>query len=481
MRCLKKFIGILNKSQYIINRKKEVNVFNAIYQCKYISNSTFQEYNESEEENKIYSDLCQDYLGTVTRGNRVFIIQPYIKWGVQKKRSTTPELQLAEAVALIDTLPYWSIVGKKIVPLLSLQKKQLVGSGTMETLKKDIRSCPHVTAIFVSANLLKFIQIAELQQIFNLPIYDRYSIIIHIFREHARTSEAKLQVALAEIPYIKKKMIDLANYRIQKRINFDDKTKAFLHARERKLKNALVKLKEHRQLIKRQRCRYGFPNIAIVGYTNAGKTSLIKALTGDVSLQPENKLFATLDTTVHQGFLPNNMKVLYIDTIGFIQDVPETLIEPFRVTLEDAINAEIIIHVFDISHPDVKAQVQHVQKTIQSMVDENKLIINVANKCDLVEKNAIKSVVPEDAFIISTTKLTGLDLLRSKLEEDVINAANIIKKRIRVRTGSVEASWLYKQTTVLSAEPDSNNSQYLIMDILMTTPIFYEFKRVFHL
>lgn len=137
--------------------------------------------------------------------------------------------------------------------------------------------------------------------------------------------------------------------------------------------------------------------------------------------------------------------------------------------------------MFDISHPDIKAQVQHVQETIDSIVDDDKLIINVANKCDLVEKDAIKGILPEDAIAISATKLTGIDLLRSKLEEDVINAANIIKKRIRVKTGSVEASWLYKQATVLSVEPDSNNSQYLIMDILMTTPIFYEFKRVFHL
>lgn len=133
-------------------------------------------------------------------------------------------------------------------------------------------------------------------------------------------------------------MIDLTNYLIRQ-VKFDEKTKNLLQTREKKLRNALKKLKEHRQMIKRHRTSYGFPTIAIVGYTNAGKTSLIKALTGDTSLQPENKLFATLDTTVHQGLLPNNLKVLYIDTIGFIQDVPETLLEPFLVTLEDAINA----------------------------------------------------------------------------------------------------------------------------------------------
>lgn len=453
MQCLKRLV-VLNKLQYVKNKKKEL--LNYItYQYRYKSDIIFD---ETEEEKNIYSKLTKDYLGSIINGNRVFVIQPYIKWGVQKKRNTTPQLQLAEAIALINTLPNWSVVGKKIVPLLSLQKHKLVGSGGLETLKKDITNCPNVTAIFISTNLLKFIQIAELQNIFHLPIYDRYSIIIHIFREHAKSPEAKLQVAIAEIPYVRKKMIDLTNYLIRQ-VKFDEKTKNLLQTREKKLRNALKKLKEHRQMIKRHRTSYGFPTIAIVGYTNAGKTSLIKALTGDTSLQPENKLFATLDTTVHQGLLPNNLKVLYIDTIGFIQDVPETLLEPFLVTLEDAINAHILIHVFDISHPDVKAQIDHIQKTIQPMIDENKVIINVANKCDMVDKNEIENLLPEDAFTISATKLKGIDLLRSKIQEEIIHAANLIQKRIKVGNGSAEASWLYKETTVLNVIPDSKNSQ----------------------
>ena len=231
-------------------------------------------------------------------------------------------------------------------------------------------------------------------------------------------------------------------------------------------------------MIKSQRSSYGFPSIAVVGYTNAGKTSLIKALTGDGSLEPENKLFATLDTTIHQGFLRNKLKVLYIDTIGFIQDVPETLIEPFVVTLEDAINAELIIHVYDISHPDVKAQIQHVQETIQPMIGENKIVINVANKCDIAGDILEKEDVPEDTLRVSSLKLTGIDVLRLKLEEEILKAADLMKRRIRVQVGSAVASWLYKEATVTNAEPDSEDPQYLVMDVIMTTSTFYKFKRV---
>ncbi|KZC04125.1 PREDICTED: putative GTP-binding protein 6 [Dufourea novaeangliae] len=483
MQCLKKLFQVVeNKAQYynrinLIHRKGERTVLNLIHRFKHDFIQEFEGYEESEEEKHTYKEISEDYLGKILDGHRVFIIQPYIKWGFRKKRNTTPDLQLAEAVALVNTLPNWSVVGKKIVPLLTLQRNQLVGSGALETLKGEIRGCPGVTAVFVSTNLLKFVQIAILQKAFGLPIYDRYTVVIHIFHKHAKTAEAKLQVAIAEIPYIKKKMIDLAESNIG-RTRIDDKTKELLETREKKLKNALQNLKEHRKLMKRQRQSYGFPTIAVVGYTNAGKTSLIKALTGDSSMEPKDKLFATLDTTVHQGYLPNKLKVLYIDTIGFIQDVPETLIEPFKVTLEDAIDANIIVHVYDMSHPDVNAQIQHIQKMLEPMIDKNKIIINVANKCDIVDKNSLeKETLPEDTYPISALKSIGTDLLRFKIEEEILKAANLITKRFKVPVGGHVATWLYKETTVTDAEPDSEDPQYLIMNVIMTTSAFYRLKR----
>lgn len=291
---------------------------------------------ETEQERTEYQELANYYLGTIAGGHRVFIIQPYIKWGPNKVKNTTPELQLAEAEALVKTLPRWTVVDKKCVPLLSLQRKKLVGSGGLDELKKRILTCDYVTAIFISTNMLRLVQIGELQKEFGLPVFDRYSIVIHIFRLHAKSPEAKLQVALAEIPYIWKKMIE---NNVDGKINLEESRKRLLQGRQGKLKKALQKVQERRTVVRQKRKFCGIPSVAVVGYTNCGKTSLIKALTGDLSLMPRNQLFATLDTTAHEGLLPSRMKIVYMDTIGFIQNVPEGLLAPFRVTFQDAIDA----------------------------------------------------------------------------------------------------------------------------------------------
>lgn len=334
---MRKILNITQRYLRVCDRADTVYRSSGVQNITCRLNHDFEEH-ASEENEKTYAEITNHYLGVALGGHRTFILQPYIKWGRDKKRNTSPELQMAEAVALINTLPNWCIVGAKYAPLLTLQKKHLLGTGAMDDLKKELSKCENPTAIFISTNLLKFVQISELEKIFGLPVYDRYSIVIHIFREHAKTAEAKLQVALAELPYIRKKIFETCVTR-SGAINVTEETKLLLNNKEKKLKNELKKLQQHRQSIRSKRKKYGFPTVAVVGYTNAGKTSLIKALTDDSSLQPRDKLFATLDTTAHQGVLPNRLKILYMDTIGFIQDVPEILIEPFTVTLEDAIIA----------------------------------------------------------------------------------------------------------------------------------------------
>ncbi|CAF3454961.1 unnamed protein product [Rotaria sp. Silwood1] len=159
--------------------------------------------------------------------------------------------------------------------------------------------------------------------------------------------------------------------------------------RERNLRAEVAKLEQHRKLLKRRRLSIDIPTVAVVGYTNAGKTSLIKALTKDASLQPKNQLFATLDVTTHAGILPNALNVLYVDTVGFIADIPTTLIEAFRATLNDAIDAHLIIHVCDISHPDYVVQHKTVIQTLRELdIPSSKLesMITVFNKYDLLNQ-----------------------------------------------------------------------------------------------
>ncbi|EGI61401.1 PREDICTED: putative GTP-binding protein 6 [Acromyrmex echinatior] len=475
MHCIHKIINITQRNLQVFNKVDTVDKRSGILLQNIICrlNHNSEEYLSEEDEKKqnAYVKITSRYLGIAVGGHRTFILQPYIKWGRDKKRNTSPELQMAEAVALINTLPNWCVVGTKYSPLLTLQRKHLLGTGAIENLKKDLRQCPNPTAIFISTNQLKFVQISELEKIFGLPVYDRYSIVIHIFREHAKTAEARLQVALAEIPYIRKKIFETCITR-SGAINVTEETKLLLDSKEKKLKNELKKLQQHRRTIRSHRKKHGFPTVAVVGYTNAGKTSLIKVLTDDNSLQPRDKLFATLDTTAHQGILPNRLKILYMDTIGFIQDVPETLIEPFIVTLEDAMIADVVVHIYDVSHPDMKAQYQHVQQTIKPMLDARP-IIDVANKCDLVQSDCI----PKDVIAVSAKDLTGIDLLRLKIQEVLLASTGLLSIRVRVKVGSSAASWLYKMTTVTNAESDPNDTQYLIMEVIATAVDIQKFRK----
>ncbi|XP_023221811.1 uncharacterized protein LOC111623459 [Centruroides sculpturatus] len=268
-------------------------------------------------------------------GHKVFVIQPRIKWGPKKKWNTTSELQLAEAVTLAETIPDWIVVEKIILNCINLDKKFLFGSGNLKKLKEITYRNPTVSAIFISTYMLTVLQRKSLEKEFQLPIYDRYTVVLHIFQDHARTKQAKLQIALAEIPYLS--LTTMVKY--------------------------------------------------------ISKTSLIKALTGDVKLEPKDQLFATLDVTTHAGRLFSLQKILYVDTIGFISDIPTTLIESFAATLEDMVLSDVIVHVRDISHPDQIAQKDNVLNTLENLNLPSSLldsIIEVGNKVDLLKSNVSK-------------------------------------------------------------------------------------------
>lgn len=188
---------------------------------------------------------------------------------------------------------------------------------------------------------LRNIQVGLLQENLGRPILDRYQIVMQILKLHATSKHAKLQVALAELYYIQKKAQKSALFGTSN----SDAVKLMFQKREAKLKTAIDNLRSQRALLRNKRKKLDYPVVAVVGYTNAGKTSLIKALTGDSRLKPKNQLFATLDVTLHSGILPSGLEVLYVDTVGFISDIPTNLIECFVATLEDAVLAVLFCNV----------------------------------------------------------------------------------------------------------------------------------------
>lgn len=463
----------------------------SIIQAKQIStsfqlkaDSSDEEQNDIDEED--YETLVKRIFRIGETGHQVFVIQPYIKWGTKKKTITTPELQLDEAVALIKTLPSWKVVETRIVPLLSFDRPTIFGKGTLESLQQSIVNNKDISCVFVSINMLNSEQHKSLEDLFKVPIFDRYSIVVQIFKLHATTKEAKLQVEMGQIPYLwsrlkcdyegaSDKMGGGATIGGPGETYFEIKRR-LLQDKERKLKKELKQLQLQREMLRSRRKKLDIPIVAVIGYTNAGKTSLIKALTKEETLQPKDVLFATLDVTVHSGYLPSGLKVLFVDTVGFLSDIPTNLIQAFMTTLEDAVQADLIIHIQDVSHPDLKAQAVHVIKTLKSMkLPENLMnnMITVGNKVDLVS-GPVESGLP-----VSSTCGTGIDVLKREIETSIIKATGQIFIKIRVPNGGPEYTWLHRESTVTKVVADEKDFQFAFVNTLITEAKLNKFKHDF--
>lgn len=421
---------------------------------------------------------------------KVLVIQPYVKWG-PRKADVKPEHQLQEAEALVRSIPSWMIVKSIKVGLESLDKRSVFGTGKLEELRQLVAALQDgrekLTTVFISKSMLTRPQKVFLEQHFHLPVLDRYSVVVQILRLHAVSAEAKLQVAMAEIPYIWQQMRDLDSAGLSRaQVFFTDTQKEMLKQREKKIKDELDRIRSQRTLLRKRRVKKSFPIVAVVGYTNAGKTSLIKALTDESSLQPRDQLFATLDVTSHAGFLPCKLEVLYMDTVGFMSDIPTGLIECFIATLEDAMLADVIIHVQDVAHENYEQQKKHVEETLRqlqasiSSIEGAKLppIIDVGNKVDLVNDSTLLDSFQEHHLVSSTTK-SGINDLLAYLENAVLQTTNRKKMIIKVRNGGEEAAWLYKNTAVTKVEADENNSDQLMMHVVISEAVLQKFKSEF--
>lgn len=416
---------------------------------------------------------------------RVLIIQPFVKWGPNKK-NTKPELQIQEAESLVHSIQNWEAQQSIKVPLQSLSKKTVFGKGKMDEIKSIIAVSKSkgksFTSVFVSIGILSFAQKQFLTNELKLLILDRYSVVIQILRKHAISTESKIQVALAEIPYIWNHLKESnTTYSNTSGYHLSESQKQLLRIREKKLRIELENVRKHRKLLRSKRTQKGIPVISVIGYTNAGKTSLIKALTNDSKLIPRNQLFATLDVTSHSGFLPSNLQVIYMDTVGFMSDLPTELFECFIATLEDVVLSDVIIHVQDVSHENVTDQKDHVENTLkklfQSIENNSKKIppvINVGNKIDLVSKYS-----GDNINFVSSKTLHGLNQLLKNIEDNILIETDRRKIVLRVTNGGPEISWLYKNGAVTSVMADENNPNFLLVKVIMSNTSMQKFKTTF--
>jgi len=440
---------------------------------------------DGDEEEQDFGDFVKEICSIPGMGHRVMVIQPDIKRGPRSYKMSHRMLKLEETCALVRTLPNWRVVTKNVVRTDQDLKKGFFGRGNFEMLIGQIRGNSAISAVVLGIDRLNTGQLRVLQEAWGLPVFDRYTIVLQIFKEHAQSKEAKLQVALAEIPYIKFRL-DLIHGSEDPNVDMfgdnmpRDKRNFMLRTRESKLRKELNKLHTSRQDIRRERQENNVPTVAVVGYTNSGKTTLIKALTDDMSMMPQNHLFATLDVTSHEGVLPSKMKVTYMDTVGFITDMPTTLLDAFRSTLEDAMSADVVLHLRDASHPDRRLQIVSVHETLRKMLSEEQIgrVIDVYNKVDLLEEEELNELDP-GILPISAVTGQGFAELGQHLNKALIATSGQMEKTFKIPNSETMLAWLQKEAAVSEVKPDPTNSQFLLVHVLISKKAYGKFQSKF--
>lgn len=269
-------------------------------------------------------------------------------------------------------------------------------------------------------------QINNLEEVLDCKIMDRTLVILDIFASRASTKEGKIQVELAQLKYRQSRLTGLGKSlsRLgggigtrgpgEKKLEMD---RRLIKSRIAQLNRELADVRRHREVTREQRSRNHMPVCALVGYTNAGKSTLLNTLTG-ASVLEEDKLFATLDPTTRVLNLPGGQKILLTDTVGFISKLPHNLIEAFRSTLEEAKYADVILHVADMSNPQMDEQMYVTYETLEELGVLNKTVITVFNKCDKAGEDLLIRDFKSDARVVVSAKTgQGLDTLKEILED----------------------------------------------------------------
>ena len=351
---------------------------------------------------------------------RVFLI------GVRIKSQTATEVEesldeLAELAATAKAI----VVGRGTQRLDAPVAGTFIGKGKAEEFADFCRNNKVDTVIIDDE--LSPAQARNLERIFQCKIMDRTSLILEIFSQRAQTREGKLQVELAQLEYLLPRLTRYWGHLSRQAGGIGQRGgegESQLEADRRRVQERIDKIREELELVRRQRStqragrlRRRWPLASIVGYTNAGKSTLLNALTGAQAFA-EDKLFATLDPMTRRLRLPTNQNVLLSDTVGFIRKLPHGLVEAFKATLEEVVQADLLLHVVDISHPQADAQIAAVQKVLEEIGAADKPVMLVLNKVDrLTDRGVVeryRQTMP-GAVAVSAKTGEGLDDLLSEM------------------------------------------------------------------
>jgi GTP-binding protein HflX len=378
----------------------------------------------------------------------------------------SPEARLDEAVGLARAIDL-SVVSSGIVPLSDIRPATFIGKGKVEEIAGLVKT--EDAGIVVMDCALSPVQQRNLEKAWSAKVVDRTGLILEIFGRRARTREGALQVELAHLTYQKSRLVRTWTHLERQRGGFGflggpgetqiESDRRMIEERIARIEAELEKVKRTRKLHRDSRKRVPYPIVALVGYTNAGKSTLFNRMSR-ASVLSADMLFATLDPTLRAVELPQGLRIILSDTVGFISDLPTMLVAAFRATLEEVIEADLILHVRDVSHADAEAQsldVEQVLKQLGIAPHDGARLVEVWNKIDRLDRDAGISLrnraerkpAERHPVLVSALSGEGMDRLATEIEARLAARRVTLDLVIDAADGA-GVSWLHRHTEVMT-------------------------------